>query len=82
VKENGKLLSKSLRPKYAIKKITVKDSQVEGGREGVKEVWTFSQVSPFFLVMASLRLNLECKCCLHGHFLKLCGRTIVDRNLK
>jgi len=26
------------------KKITVKGSQVEGGRVGVKEVWTFSQV--------------------------------------
>ena len=30
------------------KKITVKSSQVEGGREGVKEVWTFSQVWPGF----------------------------------
>ena len=41
------------------KKLTVKTSQVEGGREGVKEVWTFSQVSPFFSVMASLNRNNE-----------------------
>ena len=32
----------------------VKSSQVEGGREGLKEVWTFSQVSPFCLLKVSL----------------------------
>ena len=39
---------------YASPTALVKISQVEGGREGLKEVWTFSQVSPFFYVKASL----------------------------